>query len=172
MLFSSLQRLLVQLTERLTIATAQQGAVFELLQKQLADQAGTIAFLTDDLSKTKIAAAAQRAELRQTEQRLAAAQRDFEWARVRLNGIEVERAELIRRLIDTTPNGPPMHFPAPMIESKLQAPPVMAGEPATANGTAMPDDPMARMSALVDLFRDEREAEDGPDEPPLPSRPS
>jgi len=169
----SLPRLVAQLNERLTVTHAQHGAIFDLLQKQLADQAATIAFLTDELSKTKIAAAGQRAELRQTEQRLAAAERDFEWARVRLNGIEVERAELIRRLIDAPqPSGPPLHFPSPMIESKLQAPTVMsAGTAASANGTAMPDDPDARMNALVDLFRDERESGDD-DEPTLPSRPS
>lgn len=159
-----------RLTQQLEVTHAAQAATFALLTKQIDQQAATIAYLTDELTKTKIAAAAKRAELQQVEQRLAAAQRDFEWARVRLNGIEVERAELIGRLIERS--GPPSHFPAPMIESKLQPPNVMApGAQADAAGTAMPDDPTQRLHALVDLFRDERDADDGEPELP-PSRPS
>ena len=159
-----------RLVQQLEVTHAAQTATFALLTKQIEQQAATIAYLTDELSKTKIAAAAQRAKLAQVEQRLAAAQRDFEWARVRLNGIEVERAELIGRLIDRS--GPPTHFPAPMIESKLQPPPVMpGGPPVQGAGTAMPDDPESRLHALVDLFRDERD--DDESEPELPSsRPS
>lgn len=159
-----------RLTHQLEVTHAAQAATFDLLKHQIEQQAATIAYLTDELSKTKIAAAAQRANLAQVEQRLAAAQRDFEWARVRLNGIEVERADLVARLIDR--GGPPTHFPAPIIESKLQPPNVMpGGPPVQGAGTAMPDDPESRLHALVDLFRDERD--DDESEPELPSsRPS
>lgn len=160
---------LAQLIALLTTANARNEAIFDMLKRHLDDQRATIAFLTDELSKTKIAAASTRAELRQTEQRLAASERDFEWARVRLNGIEIERADLIRRLIEPQA-GPAMHFPSPMIESKLHPPIAMADGPSVDGaGTALPDDPKAHLNALVDLFRDEREAAD--DDSPMP-RPS
>lgn len=161
MWFSQLTRLLETVTRDLAETITHFRTLERYSTAELSLARETNEFLRREMTEAKMGLVTASTERRQLELRLAASERDFEWARMRINQLERERGELFSRILDGS-TGPSMHF-VPTIEPKLSGRPT---EPPTGGISAgTPLDDASRIAALInaDIFADEREAE--PDEP-------
>lgn len=167
MWFKSLRLAVGQVIDQLIVANARFDAIEEHLSQQIIRQEGMIRWLEETMRADKMTLVTTTATARQLETRLAAADRDFEWARQRINMLEHERAQLITRLL-ATPTTPPMHFDVPTIEPKRRESSRESDGPSVGAGTPLDDDAATRLHALFppDMFRDARESDDP--EPTLP----
>lgn len=130
-------------------------AVETHLSGQLSDQRVMLEWLRDAFTETKMSLVGMTHDRNQERERLLNVQRDFDWARLRINQLEAERATLLARVMN--PTVITTHFAAP----ELQPSPSVRPE----KGTEL--DAQLRELFGGTLFEDARDADDdGDDGPP------
>ena len=147
-MFTALRTQLSGVIADLRTTTDRFDAIERHLERTMADQHRTLEWLREEFTAAKMSLVGLTHDRNQERERLLNVQRDFDWARLRINQLEAERATLLARVL--TPQAP-MHFAVPTLQ------------PAETDRPEKPDELNAQLRELFGggaLFEDIRGEDD------------